>query len=72
MLATTIQTVSMLRVAARRQMGRAGPTGILHRPVSVESVRINPYALSLSSEKFAIKEQSGNETFVGFDRLYRC
>ncbi len=42
----------------------------LHRPVAIESLRMNPYALSLTVEGFAVKERAGEETFLGFDRLY--
>ncbi|MFZ4534830.1 DUF748 domain-containing protein [Propionivibrio sp.] len=42
----------------------------LHRPVTVNSVSINPYALSVTLEGFAIKEREGSETFASFDSLY--
>ncbi len=42
----------------------------LHRPVSVKSVSINPYALSVTLDGVSIKEREGDETFVGFDSLY--
>ncbi|WP_301103451.1 DUF748 domain-containing protein [Propionivibrio sp.] len=43
---------------------------ILHRPVAVKSVSINPYALSITLEGVAIAEREGGETFASFDRLY--
>lgn len=42
----------------------------LHRPVTVKSISINPYALSATLEGLEIKEREGAETFVGFDSLY--
>ena len=42
----------------------------LHRPVSVDRVHINPYALSLTLEGVSIGEREGGEQFAGFDSLY--
>ena len=42
----------------------------LHRPVSIGRVRVNPYSLSLTLERFVIRERTGPEEFVGWDRLY--
>jgi len=42
----------------------------LHRPVTIKSISINPYALSATLEGLEIKEREGEETFVGFDSLY--
>ena len=42
----------------------------LHRPVTIKSISINPYALSAVIEGLEIKEREGSETFVGFDSLY--
>ena len=42
----------------------------LHRPVTIKSISINPYALSAVIEGLEIKEREGSETFVGFDTLY--
>ena len=47
------------------QLGQA-----LHRPVAVKSVRINPYALSLTLEGVSIAEREGGEAFASFDSLY--
>ncbi|PTX91692.1 DUF748 domain-containing protein [Opitutus sp. ER46] len=42
----------------------------LGRRVSVEKVRLNPYALSLTLENFAIQEADGKTRFLGWRRLY--
>jgi hypothetical protein len=42
----------------------------LGRTVTVERVRLNPFALSLTLEKFDIKEKDGRDSFIGWDRLY--
>ncbi len=42
----------------------------LGRDVTVEKVRINPFALSLSVENFAIREKDGTRVFLGWRRLY--
>ncbi len=42
----------------------------LHRPVSIEQVSINPYALSLQIDGLAIQEKGGGETVAGFASLY--
>jgi len=55
----------IVKSVAQDQLGKA-----LHRPVAIGSVHINPYALSINLEKFAIKEREGDETFASFDSLY--
>jgi uncharacterized protein involved in outer membrane biogenesis len=42
----------------------------LHRPVTVETVRVNPFAPSASVRGFAVRERSGDGLFVTFDELY--
>src|SRR5690348_4511869 len=42
----------------------------LGRQVTVEKIRVNPYALSVTLEKFAILEKDNPGTFVGWRRLY--
>ncbi|MDR3220885.1 MAG: DUF748 domain-containing protein [Candidatus Accumulibacter sp.] len=42
----------------------------LHRPVSIERVGIDPYALTLTVEGLKVEEREGGETFAGFDSLY--
>jgi hypothetical protein len=43
---------------------------VLHRPVTVQSVSINPYTLSVQVAGLAIQEKGGGETVAGFDSLY--
>ena len=45
-------------------------SNILERPVSIEKVKINPYALSVTVEQFAIQENEGTERIASLDRLY--
>ncbi len=45
-------------------------TGALHREVSLESVRINPYTLSVNLKGFVVKEKDGKANFISFDDLY--
>src|SRR3954465_10328901 len=42
----------------------------LGRRVTVESVKVNPYALSLTLRDLAIKEKDGAAPFVGWRTLY--
>lgn len=42
----------------------------LGRPVAIESIRINPYALSLTVRGLAIKDKDGTSEFVSFKELY--
>lgn len=42
----------------------------LHRPVSIKSVALNPYAMSVTVEGFTIEEPDGGGDFIRFDRLY--
>lgn len=41
-----------------------------HRPVSIKSVSINPYALSLTLEGVTIQEREGGETLASFESVY--
>lgn len=41
----------------------------LHRPVTIDKVLINPYALSLEARGFALREADGSP-LAGFDRVY--
>ncbi|WP_170285829.1 DUF748 domain-containing protein [Propionivibrio limicola] len=43
---------------------------VLHRNVSVEKIRINPYALSVTVDGVSIGERDGGGSFAGFDSLY--
>ncbi len=42
----------------------------LNREVSIETVRLNPYALSLTVRDFEIKKLTGEESFVSFEEFY--
>ena len=42
---------------------------MLHRPVTIEGIRINPYTLSASVRGFEMKERDGAGTAVKFDEL---
>ncbi|HPJ68533.1 MAG TPA: DUF748 domain-containing protein [Desulfobacteraceae bacterium] len=42
----------------------------LHRPVSIQKIKINPYVLSFAVHGFHLKEQQGSEDFFSFERLY--
>ena len=42
----------------------------LHRQVSVQSVSINPYTLSVQIDGVAVQEKGGGDTVAGFDSLY--
>ena len=42
----------------------------LHREVTIEQLKINPYALSLTIRGFLVKERGSSEKFVSFDELY--
>lgn len=42
----------------------------LHRQVSVKSVNINPYALTVTLEGVAVQERESSEAFVAFDSLF--
>ena len=43
---------------------------LLHRPVAIQNISINPYVMSLTVDGLEIKEREGGTTFVGFDSLY--
>jgi uncharacterized protein involved in outer membrane biogenesis len=42
----------------------------LHRQVTIETVRINPYELSFSIKGFSVREVSSPEKFLAFQELY--
>src|SRR5690606_33211694 len=42
---------------------------LLDRPVRIDRIRVNPYALSIEARGFAITEKDG-APLVGFDRLF--
>jgi len=43
---------------------------LLHRPVSIATIHLNPYALSATIEGFSVGQRDGAGEMVGFDRLY--
>src|SRR4030042_4093071 len=42
----------------------------LHREVTIQQIKMNPYALSLTIRGFLVKDKGGSEKFVSFDELY--
>ena len=42
----------------------------LHRQVSIEQIRINPFAMSVTVRGFLMKERQGSATVFSFDELY--
>ena len=45
-------------------------TAKLHRQVSIQQIRINPFAMSVTVRGFLMKERQGSATAVSFDELY--
>jgi hypothetical protein len=45
-------------------------TAALHRDVSIQEVRVNPFTLSTTLRGVAVKEPNSPETFISFDELY--
>ena len=41
----------------------------LHREVTIEKIKFNPYTLSMTVKKFMVKERDRSETFVSFEEL---
>jgi len=42
----------------------------LQRPVSIEAVRVNPFAPSVTLQGLAVRERQADATFAAFDELY--
>src|SRR5688572_33381734 len=42
----------------------------LHRPVTIEQIRINPYAMTLAVRGLLMKERQGDTPAVSFDELF--
>jgi uncharacterized protein involved in outer membrane biogenesis len=42
----------------------------LYREVSIEQIRVNPFAMSLTVRGFVMKERQGSATAISFDELY--
>src|ERR1039457_5706636 len=53
-----------------KAQGEKRLSALLHRPVTIGRVRVNPYTLALTVEKYAIREREGGNLFIGWDRLY--
>ncbi len=43
---------------------------VLHRAVTIETLRVNPFAPSTTVRGFVVRERSGDAPFVTFDELY--
>jgi len=43
---------------------------VLHRSVAIETLRLNPFALSATVEGFSLAHKEGDGALVAFDRLY--
>ena len=41
-----------------------------HREVVIQTIKVNPFVLSVSVKGFAIKDRKSSETFISFDELY--
>ena len=65
----TIVGFFVLPPIARSQIQKRA-SAALGRKVTVEKVRLNPYALSLTLVKFDVREVDGATSFLGWDRLY--
>jgi uncharacterized protein involved in outer membrane biogenesis len=53
-----------------RSVAESQLTKLLHRPVTVADVDINPFALSATVTGFSVAEPEGDKEALGFDRLY--
>src|SRR4030042_4883274 len=42
----------------------------LHREVTIQQIKMNPYALSLTVRGLLVKDRGGSEKFASFDELY--
>jgi hypothetical protein len=42
----------------------------LHREVTIQQIKANPYTLSLTARGFLVKDRGGSEKFASFDELY--
>ena len=42
----------------------------LHREVTINQIKINPYALSITVRGLMVKEKGSPETFVSFDEIF--
>jgi uncharacterized protein involved in outer membrane biogenesis len=53
-----------------RRVAEKELSAVLHRPVTVADVDINPFALSATVEGLSVAEPAGGGEVLGFDRLY--
>jgi uncharacterized protein involved in outer membrane biogenesis len=42
----------------------------LHRQVTINQIKINPYTLSITARGFTIKDKGSSETFLSFDEIF--
>ena len=42
----------------------------LHRQVTINQIKINPYTLSIAVRGFTVKDKESSETFVSFDEIF--
>jgi len=68
LLVYTLLGFLLLPRILHRQLGDR-LSALLHREVSIERVRTNPFALSLTIERLLVKQQSGTPG-ASWDRLY--
>jgi hypothetical protein len=54
-----------LRPVAERKLAE-----LLHRPVTLRRLSLNPFALSATLEGLEVKEKGGGSPFISFERLY--
>jgi uncharacterized protein involved in outer membrane biogenesis len=77
----TIIWVASIFIAIGLLLGLAAPPLIrgkvasllsekLHRPVTIEQLRINPYAMTVAVRGFLMKERQGDTPAVSFDELF--
>lgn len=65
----TVVGFFVLPPVARSQIQKRA-SATLGRRVTVEKVRLNPYALSATLLRFDVREADGTTSFLGWDRLY--
>jgi len=58
-----------LPLAARLVLEKKLPE-ILHRPVTIDNISLNPFRLTLVVEGFRIRQKEGGGSFGAFDRLF--
>src|ERR1043166_2860425 len=53
-----------------RQVLSSQLTAKLHRQISIQQIRINPYTMTAAIKRFLMKERQSSATAVSFDELY--